>query len=506
MSAAARRGSWLHGAAFVLLVAACTAPPPAGATATPPPPVALPTPRAPRSVTMHVVGPAGSVPEARVCATRTGGEEQCATTGADGKATVRLISGTYAVRATPPAGARLDEGVASVDLSEATSVIVTVEGKATIAGAIRDASRAPLADAQVCAHGATSADVKCTRTKAEGSYAVVVRPGVHKIEVTGPPGSRLLGQWARGRLGSFEADLIDTRRGDVTGVDLTLIHGVVLSGVVTAARDGAPVKDAQLCTYTLAAPLGWDCERTDKEGRYAALREPGTYWVWTIPPGDRGSRLVYQRYDRVAEGVRATPFTLEGDRKLDVALTEGTVVRGRVTASDGEPVVLALVCIDTPFPTGRICRETGDDGTYEIATRPETYVIAVYPPDASDVIAGYYPDARPDWTRADEITVGRSDLQLDIVLPRGVRFSGTVRDERGAPVEGATINVNEGALPRYFGSTDIHGRYSIAVRPGTYTVDVFPPRISPGLSVVGQPIDVSTEAGYDVVLPDASPE
>lgn len=505
MSAAACRGSFLRGALAAVLVASCTAPPPAVVTPPSVEPAALPVPRAPRPVTVELLGPAGRVADAKVCATRIGGEELCEISGADGKAVVHLTRGTYAVRAIPPAGTRLDEGVTSVDLSEATSVMVTLEGKATIAGTIRDESRAPLADAEVCAHGATAASVKCVRTKAEGSYVVEVRPGVHKIEVTGPPGSRLLGQWARGRLGSFEADLIDTRGSDVTGVDVTLIRGVVLSGTVTDERDSTPVKEAQVCTYTLAAPLGWDCERTDKEGRYAALREPGTYWIWTIPPGDRGSRLVYQRHDRVAEGVRATPFALTTDRSLDVALGEGTLVRGRVTASDGEPVVLALVCIDTPFPTGRICRETGADGTYEIATRPETYVIAVYPPDGSDVIAGYYPDARPDWTKAEEVAVGRSDLRLDIVLPRGVRFSGTVRDERGAPVEGATINVNDGALPRYFGSTDIRGRYSIVVRPGSYTVDVFPPRISAGLSVVGQRIDLSTDAGYDVALPDARP-
>lgn len=492
----------------LLLAVSCTAP-----TTTVVPPslelAALPTraPRPPRPVTVHVVGPSGAgVPEAKVCARRIGGEEQCATSDGGGRATVSLVAGTYSVRAVPPAGKRLDEGVANVDLSESNSVVVLLEGKTTIAGAIRDDGQKALADAEVCAHAATSSDVECTRTKADGAYVLEVKPGVHKIEAAGPPGSRLLGQWARGRVGSFEADLIDTRTNDVVGVDLILIRGVVLSGKVTAARDGSPVKDAQVCTYTLAAPLGWDCERTDKFGEYALLREPGVYWVWTIPPGDRGSRLMYQRYDRVLEGVRATPFTLQQDRKLDVALTEGTFLRGKVTASDGQPVVLAFVCVDTPFPTGRICRETGDDGIYEVATRPETYVISVYPPAGSDVIAGYYPDAQPDWTRAGEVTVGRADVSLDIVLPRGFLLTGTVRDERGAPVEGATINVNEGPLPRYFGSTDIHGRYSIAVRPGSYTIDVFPPRASPGLSVMGQRIDITADAGYDAVLPDARPE
>jgi hypothetical protein len=465
-----------------------------------------PAPPAPRPVTLRVIGPRGGVADATVCAARIAGEEACATSGSDGRAVVQIRPGTYAVRATPVQGQRLAEGVTTVDLSESTSAVVTIEGRATIAGTIKDASGAAVREAEVCAHSATSDETKCTRTRADGTYSVEVRPGIQKIEVTGAPGSRLLAQWARGRIGSFEADVIDTRERDVTGVDLTLIRGVVLSGTVTAARDGSIVKDSQVCTYTLAAPLGWDCENTDKNGRYALLREPGQYWVWIIPPGVRGSRLMFQRYDRVLEGVDATPFTLLRDAKLDVRLTEGVILRGRVTTtSDGAPIVLALVCVDTPFPTGRICRETGDDGIYEVATRPQTYTVAVYPPETSDAVAGFWPDAQPDWTRAGEIRVGSVGAALDIVVPRGVRLRGTVRDARGAPIEGATINLNDGLIPRWFASTDIAGHYSVVALPGTYTIDVFPPRASPSSSVVGQRVTIASETGYDVTLPDAKP-
>src|SRR5205814_635059 len=127
-------------------------------------------------------------------------------------------------------------------------------------------------------------------------------------------------------------------------------------------------------------------------------------------PGDRGSRLMYQRYDRVLEGVSASPFDLRKDSALDVALTDGVVLRGKVTTPEGAPVVLALVCLDTAFPTGRICRATGDDGLYEIA-----------------------------------------------------------------------------------------------VPAGRYTVDVFPPRTSPSIGILGQAVTVAADAGYDVVLPDVSP-
>jgi hypothetical protein len=467
------------------------------------PPFIVSAPRAARPVTLRVVGPAGPVADATLCAVRIAGEERCATSGSDGRAMVEIAPGTYAIRATPPAGRRLADGVVIVDLTESTNAVVTIQGRATISGTVRDAFGKPVARAEACAHTAGSGTVSCARSKADGTYTVETRPGIQKLEVSGPAdGSRLIGQWARGRLSSDEADVIDTRAKDAGGVDIALIRGVVLSGTVTAARGGTPVKEAQVCTYTLAAPLGWDCERSDKNGRYSALREPGDYWVWVIPPGERGSRLMYQRYDRVLEGVDASPFDLRADKTLNVALTEGVVLRGRVATPEGAPVVLALVCLDTAFPTGRICRETGDDGIYEIATRPRTYVVQVIPPAGSDLLGGFWPNGQPDWTKAGDVRVGPAGAGLDIVLQRGVLFRGTVRDARGAPIESATVNLNEGGGTRFFTSTDADGHYAVAVRPGSYVVDVFAPRTSDSLSLLGQPITVAADAGYDVVLPD----
>lgn len=463
----------------------------------------LPFPSAPasRAVTFEAVGPDGPVAGASVCATRTGGGTRCGTTGRDGRAAVELPRGTYSVRAIPPTGARMSEGVATVDLDESTSAVVTMEGRATISGRVTDESGRPLPGAEVCAHALETEDVPCARARDGGAYTVEVRPGFHKLEVTGPPdGSRFITQWARGRASSDEADVIDTRTADATGVDVVLRHGVVLTGTVRAASDGTPQKEAQVCTYAFTTPLGWDCDRTDKNGRYTLVREPDTYWVWSIPPGDRGSRLMYELYDGALEGVDATPFDLHRDASLDVGLPDGAVLRGRVTTTDGSPVALALVCVDTPFPTGKICRTTGDDGSYEVATRTQTYVVNVLPPADSDVIGGFWPDAAPDWTKARTVSVGPGDARLDITLPRGVRLSGTIRDARGAPVEAATVNVNDASGPRYFGTTGIHGHYSIAVPRGDYTVDVFPPRID-ALSVVGQRMSIGGDAGLDVVLP-----
>jgi hypothetical protein len=128
-------------------------------------------------------------------------------------------------------------------------------------------------------------------------------------------------------------------------------------------------------------------------------------------------------------------------------------------------------------------------------------VLSVVPPSGSDIVAGYWRGPVPDWTKAERISV-RSDLRLDVTLPRGMLLSGTVRDARGVPVESATVNVNDASGPRFFGSTDIHGRYSIAVLPGAYTVDIFSPRGADLVSVVGRALNLEGDAGYDVVLPD----
>lgn len=463
-----------------------------------------PASEVPRAVSVLVIGPAGRVPSIRVCADRPGREERCATSGADGRAVLELVQGTYAIRATPGEGMRLEEGLVSVDIGSSTNVTVSMRGLSRIRGTVRDPEGRGVRGAEVCAHAATSEDLECVRTGGDGTYVLETPPGIHKLSLTGPAdGSRLMSQWARGRLDSGEADVIDTRAQDATGVDVVLTRGIVLSGTVTAEKSGAAVEGAQVCTYTLAAPVGWYCERTDRRGRYNALREPGRYWVWTIPPDVRGSRLIPQRFDRVLVGVAATALSLPDDRRLDVALPEGVVVSGRVTTTEGAPVVLGLVCMDTPFPTGRICRSTGDDGTYEFPTRPETYVLNVVPPRDSDIVAGFWRGPVADWTKAQRIAV-RGDLRLDVTLPRGVRLAGTVRDARGIPVESATVNLNDASGPRFFASTDMHGRYSLAVLPGTYTVDIFPPRGAELVGVVGRSLNIESDAGYDVVLPDIS--
>lgn len=489
-------GSWLGTVALAAGLVALSCAPEAL-----PPPVPAPT-QAVHQLRIQARGPDGPIAGGSVCAVRVSGDSRCATTGPDGAAALSLAPAAYLVRMAAPEGQReIGERVAADLFTGDASVVLRFERTRSIVGDLRDVANAPVANAPVCAHPLVAGAAVCGRSGADGSYRLVVPPGEWKIQAESPPGARLLAQWARGRVSSGEAETIDVRLADASAVDLVLIGGVALSGRVTTT-DGRPVKAAQLCTKTLAAPLPWDCERTDDRGRYAAVRERGRYYVWTIPPDDEP--LLPQWFAGALTGVGATALDLDGDDTLDVTLRSGPSIRGRVVNDAGTPVAGALVCVDTPFPSGRICRPAGLDGAYRVTTRPETYLIQVIPPVSSDAVGGFWGGGR-SWLDARTVTVGGRDVTIDIVLPVGVRLTGVVRSAGGTPLEGAGVTLSDERGTAAATSTDELGRYVVALLPGRYTIEAFAPFPSTLQSAPGRPLDISAAMTLDFALADGTP-
>jgi hypothetical protein len=233
--------------------------------------------------------------------------------------------------------------------------------------------------------------------------------------------------------------------------------------------------------------------------------EAGRYYMWTVPPDN--TRLVAQWYPGVLEGVNTTEIGMDRDRQIDVSLDPGPQLRGKVTTADGTPVSGALVCLDTPFPTGRICRPTSGDGSYAVTTRPQVYTVQVLAPANSDLISEYWLGKRT-WVDANEVTLGNGDRALDLIIRKGVRVTGVIRDTRGVPLEGATLNLNDDSGPLAATDTDISGTYSLVVPPGTYQVEVFAPRRGERGDLLSQPareLVVKDFVRYDAVLEDANP-
>jgi hypothetical protein len=441
------------------------------------------------------------LPGARVCAATPRGAERCTEAAQDGTATFTLAPTTYLLRVEGPDAKRWMTDKRVIDVTGAdTAVWIALPARIRISGVVSGLGGAAVARAQACAHPIGHVDIVCARTGTDGKYTIEARADLYRVDIEGPSGSKLVPQWVGGSPFEDHAVILDARASDVSDADLALQPGVVLRGTVRVG--GATIEDAQVCLSTLAAPVGWQCERTDKHGAYAALRVPGEYWVWALPP-DR-VRATGLWYDRVFEGFDARPFDLSSDARIDMTLPNGPQVRGRVRNEAGEAVPDVLVCVDTAFTTGRICRPSGFDGGYAVTTRPSTYIISVIPPAGSGYRAEYF-ERKHNWVEADAVRLGTGDVTVDLVVRRGVIVKGTIKDKRGVPAVSATINFGEPRAVEAAGATDGTGAFEVVVPSGKYHVDVFPPRFPGNLVGREMEIDATGAVEIDIVLDDIAP-
>ena len=96
------------------------------------------------------------------------------------------------------------------------------------------------------------------------------------------------------------------------------------------------------------------------------------------------------------------------------------------------------------------------------------------------------------------------DVTLDLTIARGVTVSGTVKDTRGIPVAGATVNFNDSRGVAAATDTDSDGRFEATVLPGSFGVDVFPP-FRGNLVAASVTANVRGSMELQITLPDVAP-
>ncbi len=171
-----------------------------------------------------------------------------------------------------------------------------VERGGKISGTVTDAGNgAPIGNIEVCAANAAYSSIyfyeSCQRTNSGGQYTLThLEAGSYRVEFTSPykynestgeselEGPNYVTQFYPGKAHAEEGDLISVSDGSTTsGIDAALQAGATISGTVTDAITGAPLRGVDACAWGAS---NFYCDSTNASGQYSITTVPtGSYKV-----------------------------------------------------------------------------------------------------------------------------------------------------------------------------------------------------------------------------------
>ena len=143
-----------------------------------------------------------------------------------------------------------------------------------ISGNVSDAlTGAPIAEVFVCAFSATALGGGCEVTEANGKYTIAALPaGEYEVLFLAGPENDYVTQYYNGASSSETATSVPVTVGATTSdIDARLVAGARISGRVTVAATGAPIKRAEVCALTSFTNTV-TCGLTNANGEYVISR------------------------------------------------------------------------------------------------------------------------------------------------------------------------------------------------------------------------------------------
>jgi hypothetical protein len=238
----------------------------------------------------------------------------------------------------------------------------------------------------------------------------------------------------------------------VTGVDATLARGTSISGRVTAAADGRPLRGICVDTTTfgtVSGPLAPIHTRTAPDGTYTLGHLPviapnGSY---SLTFTDCNSQRVFLAQ---AAGGPESPTLTQPATDVDAQLVVGAAITGRVTDERGRPVSSHDICVSAQ-PSDYLHR--GSQNTYDSTKTDGSggYRLGGLSGDSYDVQfqdcntnANVRPGARNDATVIEHVSVQDGQTATrDEQLAQGATIRGHVYAGPGTrtPLAGACVRV-----------------------------------------------------------------
>lgn len=370
----------------------------------------------------------------------------------------------------------------------------------TLRGRVVDGNGAPVEDAYVAAAAleyfgigpAQKHDWQSTHTSADGTYELAdVRRDLHHALFVKKAGYGIV---------SYDLDDVDNANDVLAVPDVVLRAGAIVRGVVVDEdgkpwpsrvvhlfgrnRDGAKWNDRDRTESVVQ--LANRSTRTDDLGRFAfADVASGSYDV--LAP----QRNVAENERRRVEVGDATSSV-----EVELVLSRGLSLAGRVVGPDGNGVHAFLVLYSPDDPRGLVRQYTEEDGTFELrGLASAAYSGFAYPTYVASV-AGSERFANGEFR---EIAAGRTDVVVR--LERAAVVRGRVLDADGSAAAGVNIEAVRDGIVETLALSAADGTFElwVAERGGPYVLratsrarqdgatqstENFPPESMPTLSDV----------------------
>ncbi len=366
-----------------------------------------------------------------------------------------LPSGTYGVGFEPStASGLLVHYEPNVVVTSNVTLDVTLQQGYFLTGFVTDTFGVGIPDIDLNVYDQASGNKLVTpgdNTDATGFYEVVIPLGTFRLRWRAVNGEKLV---------PVELENI-TVNGD-TSVSISMLPGFFVSGTVVDNL-GQPVFDADLdfedaITGQLIATPG---DNTDVFGYYSAI----------IPAGFMNINVEPKVADKlVADEKYAVPIS--NDTVINFTLQAGVYVSGTVSAANGGAAV-GGADIDVWDAVTHVKLTTPGDNTDALGQ----YLMVV---PAGLLNIGYQP---PVATLLAPIVLNNvnvvNDTIIDVTVPDGLLFSGTITGPSGLPAVGVDIDAEKSATGESVSlvgdATDASGVFAVVVEPGTYNIDYEPP-------------------------------
>lgn len=427
------------------------------------------------------------------------------TSGAGGVYTLTLPGpGTYTIRADASrAGGRVDQYFDHVFLPSLSTPIVVASGALVsgidfslsdgveIQGTVTSAlDNSPLGGIDMDLYASTGEFLSgySATTAVDGTYAFgALPPGNYFLRAD--PDANIGQYYVRTYYGDSyllsSAAPITVNTTTVTGIDIALEPGGVISGTVTESGSNVPLAGYDLDVY----------DANGVEMRQSAVTSPsGTYTLGPIPVGSYSIRVdpsiaqshMRTFYDSVFTREEATLVVVPDGQTvagIDFSVEPAGYISGVIRESGTlSPIAgIDLDCYDVLGNRLNVSAVTGPGGAYSIGPLlPGQYTLRADPSPAQAYARIYY-NQKNNRTEADLIAVAglSTTTGIDFELPAGASISGVVSSvQLGAPVAGMDIDIINAVtlIPLDLnGTTDSLGAYSITnVPPGNYIVRADP--------------------------------